>query len=384
MRTAEPSHELQSKSARRLCLSILLLICGVPLVLRGEPVESGTDAYVELFGIDATDQEVWDEDADLDGLSTAEEAELWTDPLVEDTDRDGWGDGVDVAPLSRAYIAWSAPCFTEGDDYSYVGPDWWVASFKEGGVWAADGAGWLAIQSEAGRDAGVYVEVDREILQQDLILQIDAEGSPDASLYVDLYNSKGLCIAEDLFDNLLVDGGMRNGRVCLPLSRLRDAVGISLRCETGRLLIRECLLYLDQDGDGLDDQQETQWLALLSGGTQGGENGSGQLNLPMIEATPDMPGFLQAGAAAVSLPARTNGMSDVEKEGAVIRVDAVRGHDANDGIQEPKATISSAIACASDGDVIEIVAGDYTCEPGLLTLLGKSLTFRPLGYVHID
>ena len=54
-------------------------------------------------------------DSDDDGLPDAAERNKGTDPLVADTDHDGWRDGLDPDPKSRAWIDWgNADIWTNG------------------------------------------------------------------------------------------------------------------------------------------------------------------------------------------------------------------------------------------------------------------------------
>ncbi len=53
---------------------------------------------------------------DADAVTNLQESALGTDPFFADTDRDGWADGADSNPVSRAHVDWGDPDFTQGAD----------------------------------------------------------------------------------------------------------------------------------------------------------------------------------------------------------------------------------------------------------------------------
>lgn len=63
-------------------------------------------------------------DPDGDGLDNAAEKIVWTDPLNADTDYDGFSDGIDDDPVSRALYFWGDPRFTYGETNAYPRPLW--------------------------------------------------------------------------------------------------------------------------------------------------------------------------------------------------------------------------------------------------------------------
>ena len=72
-------------------------------------------------------------DTDRDGLLNVVEAGMNTDPSAPDTDRDGFGDENDQAPVSRAVLLLGHPVYTFGDFYVYFHPAWLSLVFKSGG-----------------------------------------------------------------------------------------------------------------------------------------------------------------------------------------------------------------------------------------------------------
>ena len=113
-----------------LCVS---LGSGLTLSLAVDSDNDGmSDLYETFFKLDAADGSDAAGNPDTDGLSNLQESGIWTDPHSADTDLDGWEDALDDDPLSRAVICWGSPDFTQGDDYRYTGPQWFLGASKGG------------------------------------------------------------------------------------------------------------------------------------------------------------------------------------------------------------------------------------------------------------
>ena len=108
-----------------------------------------SDAYENFFGLNALDASDASENYDADSLINYVESILGTDPMVSDTDTDGLFDDYDDDPLSRAVILLGNPNFTDGDRYSYTGPDWWLGAGKSAGFGAMMSVGRFLLQSRA-------------------------------------------------------------------------------------------------------------------------------------------------------------------------------------------------------------------------------------------
>jgi len=135
-------------------------------------------------------------DPDHDGLTNAAEYAENTDPIISDTDCDGWFDGVDADPLSRVHIDWGEPAFTIGDDHVYPAPDWFISAFRVGGEWQTnDPTAWRVAATNAATNLSLNIEVDRALLTNDAVLEIQLFDSADGGLVIDLYDANAQIIA---------------------------------------------------------------------------------------------------------------------------------------------------------------------------------------------
>lgn len=218
-----------------------------------------SDEYETFFGLNPSNAADAALNDDADALINAQEAARSTDPWESDTDADGWLDHADSNALSRAFIGWGEPLFTSGDDYSYVGPAWWTAAFKTDGEWMTNPVAWHVSAAESNGVGSLNVQVDRVLLTNDLRLRLGFFDGTGASLYVDLYDTNALVVASNLFDNLMAGSNcQREVTLNIPFATHAEAIGIHLRRGFGDVTVYESLLYVDRDGDGLDEDQEAQ------------------------------------------------------------------------------------------------------------------------------
>ena len=217
-----------------------------------------SDEYEELFGLDASHAKDASLNFDTDLLRNLEEFELGTDPLVADTDRDNLNDDMDPDPLSRAVVDWGNPQYTMSDHYVYVGPIWWVSAYKVGGEWNENS--WY-VSSVSPGGARLVVELDRDFLQSDLVLEMEFSNQPGSGLHIDLLNHQGDEVASDLFGNL-VKGQVDSDSVVrktytLPLRRFSDATTLQIRRSAGEIRVADTLLYaLDEVKTDSDDESD--------------------------------------------------------------------------------------------------------------------------------
>lgn len=228
-----------------------------------------TDAYETFFGLDTTNSADASLDYDADHLSNLREFAQLTDPFALDTDRDGFSDDMDENPISRAYIAWGDPQFTSDDNYDYAHPDWFLAAYKNGGEWMAARCGgvtnmplvsaWHVSANESNDIGSLSVDLDRAVLTNNLVYAVHYLDSSNSSLYVDLLDADGEVVVEDLYGNLMT-GDDQDAMIWLavPLVEFTNAAVIHLRRGTGDVVVYEGQLYIDEDGDGLDADQERQ------------------------------------------------------------------------------------------------------------------------------
>ncbi|MBU1734710.1 MAG: hypothetical protein KJ692_05665 [Verrucomicrobia bacterium] len=274
------------------------LLYGIPLLLASALVlfsatdfdrasESDTDsdgmpdAYELFFGLNSTNPADAYLDYDGDRFSNLRESAQLTDPFAPDTDRDQFNDDVDASPISRAYIQWGAPQFTTGDRYDYAHPDWFLGAYKNGGEWMAmeygsngvwgcgsNGVSAWYVESEEPPGLGsLSIDLDRTILTNNLRYAVHYLNTSNSSLYVDLLDTNGAVVVEDLCGNLMTESNgacassAREAVVILdiPTAKLPDAAVIHLRRgKSGDIIVYEGLVYIDEDGDGLDNEQERQ------------------------------------------------------------------------------------------------------------------------------
>ncbi len=134
-------------------------------------------------------------------------------------------------------------------------PTWFLGAEQAGGLWTCNG--WQ-VPGTAAADTGVlFLDLDRANLTNDLRLRLDLYGSAGASLFTDLLDNHDVVLVRNLYGNLLTSS---NGPVTrlytIPLAVHPEAVSIALWRGTGTVLISKATLYVDQDGDGLDAEQE--------------------------------------------------------------------------------------------------------------------------------
>lgn len=242
-------------------ISIPLILCVILLsflVRAADTDEDGmSDEYEDTFSLNKTNAADASEDYDADTLINLEESVIWTDPRAQDTDEDGWGDNIDEFPLSRAVMDWGNTNYTDGDQYKYTGPDWFMGAFKEGGVWHSNA--WLAVSNLPTGEGRLNIDLDRSCLSNDAILDVSLLDASDSELLIQLYNTNDAVIVSNLFGNVLGGTGVDILKsLSIPLTNYESAVGIRLQRHNGAVLIYKSIMYVDQDGDGLDKEQEEQ------------------------------------------------------------------------------------------------------------------------------
>ena len=241
-------------ASTRTLLGILLTLGVVAGTLFAQEV---SDEFKAFFGLPIRVGEATLDD-DQDGLNTYQESLLWTDPLEPDTDRDGFIDSLDSNPVSRAWIPWGQPLFTRTNSTVYTWPNWMVAAYKVGGEWNTNLPAWHVPADET-NEAGLRLEFNRLFLSNNLVMQMGYIDHSNSALYADLYDTNETVVASNILDNLLSGSGTAAVRnFTLPLALYTNAVGLQLRRGFGEVTISSNLLYVDEDGDGLDADQERQ------------------------------------------------------------------------------------------------------------------------------
>ena len=333
-----------------------------------------SDAYERFFGLDPDNPADAHLDSDGDGLSNLQEFARLTDPLAPDTDRDGFDDGVDANPISRAYIQWGAPRFTTGDRYDYVRPDWCLGACKQGGEWLVDAtttqSAWHVASTEPPDMGSLSIALDRTILTNNLRYAVHYLGASNSSLYVDLLDTNSAVVGGgDLYGNLITGSNQEEFvRLTLPLVELTNAAVVRLRRGTGEVTVFESQLYIDENGNGLDANQERQLgtsdYLVDAGGDASATNspgGGNSTNSPEDGNDNNSPG---GGNENVN-PGGGNNGGNADQSG-VIYVDQAKGNDTFSGHathvsanKGPKKTVHGGLAIAATNDVIVIKSGYY-------------------------
>ena len=208
------------------------------------------DAYEDFFGLDPHDPDDALYNFDDDVLLNRSESALWTDPYRSDTDGDGWADGFDPLPLDHVYIDWGNPQFTEGDAYSYPGPDWWLGATQVDGVWSSNA--WFVSERVAKGQGSVLFHIDRDQLSSDLTFKLSVLSSADASLHLDLLDEDRRLTVPNLFGNMLEQHqGLYTPTFRIPLLKHPQASIVRLRRGTGRTTVFETWLGTAKEQNSL-------------------------------------------------------------------------------------------------------------------------------------
>lgn len=164
-----------------------------------------------------------------------------------------------TAHAERAAIPWgNSACVTNDMVVASNAPAWLVAAYKTGGAWDTNVPAWVVSSSDT-NPAALHLELDRAVLTNNLRMGLGYVDSSNATLSVDLYNADEVIIASNLCPDVLTGTGCATSRVFnLPLTAYSNAVGILLRRVSGALSVSNTTLYIDEDGDGLDADQEAQ------------------------------------------------------------------------------------------------------------------------------
>ncbi len=327
------------------------------------------DDYEIRFQLDSTNAADGAYNDDSDGLVNSNEAALGTDPWIPDTDRDGFRDDADSNPVSRVVITWGEPLYSYSNEYFYTGPPWWLGAWKEGGDWTTNSiAAWRAPASLSNDFGNLLIAVDRLLLTNDARLHTTFRGSTGATLYVDLDGTNGWTLATNLFGNLITapDTDLSTN-VSIPFAQNSDAAMIRLRRGTGEISVYENLLYVDEDSDGLDAEQET------------------QLGTSDFSTDSDADGINDSTEVL-----RGTDPADDQSSNIMIWVNDASGSDAHDGYGQtvsaghgPKKTIHGGIGAGLNGDTIVIAAGTYQDEASIFASGNKHLTFQSSGSVIV-
>ncbi len=195
----------------------------------------------------------------ISGLSLASAVE-------RDDDADNWPNGVDDQPLSRAVMRWGNPESTHGDEYLASGPMWWLGAEKIGGEWLTNG--WHVAAGEPKDFGALLIYLDRAAMTNltgnaasNVVLEVAWFDQKGASLLVDLLDENSHTVATNLFGNLVTGSNQTMAAAYdLPWAAHPSAATLRLRRGEGELTVHRTVVYIDEDGDGFDEDQAAQLL----------------------------------------------------------------------------------------------------------------------------
>jgi len=250
-------HARQTLFRRFFLLFLCLAALGIGIVYADatDLDEDGIpDAIETWLGLDATVNDAA-EDLDDDGLTNLEEYLAGTDPLHPDTDRDEWDDAGDDVPVSRAIFPWGEPRLTVDQDLFYVWPTWVLGAFREGGAWSTNEPwGWIAETSED----SLVIALDRASFSNDLWMAVSASNAVLGDLTASLCDTNFFALTPPIALAPALPPWLTNR---MPLSSYPSATFIAIHATQGINRVTLSMLYVDTDGDGLDDDQAAQLAA---------------------------------------------------------------------------------------------------------------------------
>ncbi|MBU0715478.1 MAG: hypothetical protein KJ964_08995, partial [Verrucomicrobia bacterium] len=199
------------------------------------------------------------DDLDHDGLTNLQECQHGTDPGNWDTDGDGISDGADPAPLSRAAMYWGRPQLWKNGLYSYPGPAWFRGGMQTNGQLAVYNgvlSCWYGQAWNPTNQSALLIGVDRGILTNDAWIKVASVYG--CALRADLLNADGACLASNVCGNLAAESMVSPWRKAIvPLSAYPSACWIRLLSSgSSPAYVNTTLLYVDRDGDGIDEENE--------------------------------------------------------------------------------------------------------------------------------
>ena len=252
-------HVIFADSGKTRIAMLLIVICVSSCLLMlaratgpGDDLDGDgmSDTFERFFGLDVgVDDSA--ADPDMDGVGNLGEELAGTDPFNADTDIDGWGDGTDRSPVSRAVYLWGDPRFTFGFTNLYVRPAWASFGLSDGGV-AVDAPENAWELGNSGDRLLLYL--DRDAGTNDLWLAVAATGPVSAGLL----DSNLVELTAPSVLGGAIDAWQTNR---MPLSAWPTARVIALQSMQDVVRVSASVLYSDAyddtDNDGMPDAWET-------------------------------------------------------------------------------------------------------------------------------
>lgn len=263
-----------------------------------------------------------------------------------------------------------------------------------------DAVAWY-VPAQAPEGAGsLCVLLDRQVLTNDLVMEVEFADQPGASLFLSLADTNLVEVATNVYGNLML-GSNELVRIEMPLPILdyASAAIIRLHRGAGEVVVYDVLCHEAEGGTGSTICQPGQG----SGQQQGVARGPGHTITVPPDAITGESGFsvieqpaplLPAGSVLdVSPPADTNGTRAIALPPAplrvrVIYVDRQIGHDSFSGLSPvagiqdgPKKTVDAGVKAAVEpNDRLLIRGGDYGEN---LDIAGKNVKVFISGSVNL-
>ncbi|MEM7393122.1 MAG: hypothetical protein AAF492_12325, partial [Verrucomicrobiota bacterium] len=221
----------------------LMLLAACYFIIRahaGVPDNDGMDdAYEVFFGLDITTNDA-SLNQDGDDYQNITESHWNTDPFASDTDRDGFYDSSDSNPVSRAYLDWGNPQFTNGAIYRYTRPAWFFDAEQTNGTWQTSNPTAWTVASNASGQGTLFLDLDRTQLVSDLVLRMKFFDHANSSLMIDLLDTNDNDVVTNLFGNLL-NGSLTTNEFLyvLPFATNTNASVVRIRQVSGDITIYE-------------------------------------------------------------------------------------------------------------------------------------------------
>ncbi|MEM7394634.1 MAG: hypothetical protein AAF492_20045, partial [Verrucomicrobiota bacterium] len=259
----------------RLTLIVSITLVGLGVTFWGSTWLMGadtdndgmTDEFETLFGLD-TNADDARMNQDADHYLNLTESGLNADPFDADTDGDGFFDDEDDFPVSRARIDFGNPRFSLSHGYAFTFPIWVTNDGVEqaGGSWVTTNnrTAWYVATNAAG-PASVTVHLDPKAItdgtnEVNLQLKLSYFDHSTTGFSINLLDAQRNRIATGLGTNLITaTEAVTQTVVELPLTNFSNEAYLEINwTNSGEVTLYSAQLYIDQDGDFLDLDQEIQ------------------------------------------------------------------------------------------------------------------------------
>jgi len=259
---------------------------------------------------------------------------------------------VNPVDSNDVYIQWDMPLSAaSGYPYDFAGAQWFLGAYRH-------------VPENGNGGSGLYIVLNREILDVNMICALHYIDDGDQPLYVDLLDANGAVLAADLYGNLMTGSGADMTFILeLPLARSPDAAVIRLRCDGGDAAVLDSRIYAER-GRGIGGSGGCDYAAEHA--VDAGESGLIAGDCPACAAQTAASGDDNLERSA-QVKQSTDTTAGSFSSSAIIRyVDQMLGDDEFTGCSQevcgrdgPKRTIRGGISAADGVDMLIIKAGVY-------------------------